>query len=168
MIAISFTLETTPPEDGQRASGVVVRASLTVDDREVSKLPIDLRALLASTERSGEYFIFTCGCGNSGCAGVDNGIIVVHSDYGLTDWFIPEPMQLRYGDEDVPVVFKRHYMGDTSDYRRLVLTPFLDLAARVGATGDNVTLPIHGMSYQEVIEQTSQISSKFAQPKPIV
>lgn len=41
-------------------------------------------ALLGSTHRSDEHWIFTCWCGEPGCARVDRGVIVAHSgDYTL-------------------------------------------------------------------------------------
>lgn len=57
------------------------------------KNPIDLRQLAKSCQLSGEFFIVTCGCGEPGCAGIEDGIRVSH----FTDricWIVPEPISV--------------------------------------------------------------------------
>jgi hypothetical protein len=41
-------------------------------------LGIDLVALARSVKQGGEFFIITCSCGDAGCAGIDEGIEVIH------------------------------------------------------------------------------------------
>lgn len=60
---------------------------------------VDIEALLESTRRSGEFYIFTCGCGEPACARIDHGIIVLH-DYNSLRWLIPEPFQRRFHGSD--------------------------------------------------------------------
>jgi hypothetical protein len=35
---------------------------------------VDIRRLAEALTREGEYFIFTCGCGDAGCAGIFEGV----------------------------------------------------------------------------------------------
>lgn len=51
---------------------------------------IDLNALMRSLFRPGEFFIFTCGCGNSGCANIWEGIFVRHEP-GVIRWRFRRP-----------------------------------------------------------------------------
>jgi hypothetical protein len=62
---------------------------------------LDIEALVESTHKSGEFYIFTCGCGVPDCAGVSHGVIVLHSRYYI-EWLIPEPLQEPYFDMDTP------------------------------------------------------------------
>lgn len=53
--------------------------------------PIDLIHLSKSCQLSGEFFIVTCGCGDAGCAGIDDGIRVTHFDDRII-WEVPDPI----------------------------------------------------------------------------
>ena len=67
-------------------------STLSVDDSDFSKgFTIDWETLAGSCWNSGEYFILTCSCGNSGCAGIERGIIVIHQKE-IVKWLVPEPM----------------------------------------------------------------------------
>lgn len=41
---------------------------------------VDLHQFNLSTEKSGEYFIITCWCGDPSCANIEHGIAVSHTD----------------------------------------------------------------------------------------
>lgn len=56
---------------------------------------IDMRHLVASMRGSGQYDIFTCSCGEPGCAGIWEGIVVLHWPNSIR-WLIP----LHYDDEE--------------------------------------------------------------------
>ncbi len=56
--------------------------------------PIDLIHLSKSCQLSGEFFIVTCGCGDAGCAGIDDGIRVTHLDDRIV-WEVPDPISNR-------------------------------------------------------------------------
>jgi hypothetical protein len=58
--------------------GEFVRLRLRIDGHEPYDGTICPYELLKSTARSDEYFIFTCSCGEPGCAGIFHGIIVVN------------------------------------------------------------------------------------------
>jgi hypothetical protein len=65
-----------------------VTAELAVDGRQLAAFdhgPLDLHQLWASCVRPGWYFIWTCDCGDPGCAGRFRGVRVSHRG-GLADW----------------------------------------------------------------------------------
>jgi len=66
-----------------RVNGVLYGESYTVDVRELVK----------SASVSGEFYIFTCGCGVPQCTGLDEGIVVIHYPQSLR-WLIPFPMEV--------------------------------------------------------------------------
>lgn len=88
-------LAPSPPESGGKRSskfglqfiaksvvdGKVQRARpiLLIDEEPIDEhLPIDLHALIKGLARSGRHYIYTCGCGDAGCAGVEEGVRVGH------------------------------------------------------------------------------------------
>lgn len=55
-------------------SPALLLAELRVDGELVGgKYVLDLRCLANALTRDGEHYIFTCGCGDSGCAGIHEG-----------------------------------------------------------------------------------------------
>ena len=56
---------------------------------------IDYRALVHSLTADGNFYIFTCGCGEAGCAGI-NEPIQIHRASGVVEWNIvlPPPKQM--------------------------------------------------------------------------
>jgi hypothetical protein len=67
---------------------IYINGKLLVDN-EVSGLAIDPIVLLKTIKEGGEYFIITCACGNSECAGINKGILVSHENNGVL-WKIEE------------------------------------------------------------------------------
>ncbi len=72
-------------EHYKNPESVILYPSLTIDGIECTKLAIDIVELAKSVHQNGQYYIFTCGCGDSGCAGINNGVTVV-TDGGYTVW----------------------------------------------------------------------------------
>jgi hypothetical protein len=69
--------------------------SLYVDDLFLNeKYAIGLMDLTKSAIVDGEYYILTCGCGDSGCAGLDEKFKVTHEN-GLIKWHITDPLPER-------------------------------------------------------------------------
>jgi len=50
-----------------------------------TKHPIDFFQLVESLKASGNYYIFTCGCGSAGCAGIEDGVEVEHHN-NIIEW----------------------------------------------------------------------------------
>ena len=51
---------------------------------------IDYKELVRSLTADGDYYIFTCGCGEAGCAGISEGIHIHHAA-GVVEWHVVEP-----------------------------------------------------------------------------
>ncbi len=56
-----------------------------------SKYAVSLRNLIDSLYLEGSYYIFTCSCGNSGCAGIDEGV-KVSFEKDLIHWQVRDPI----------------------------------------------------------------------------
>lgn len=54
------------------------------------RFAIDYHDLVKSATEPGEYFIFTCGCGEPGCTGIFQSVLIEH-EKGKIYWQIPEP-----------------------------------------------------------------------------
>lgn len=52
---------------------------------------VDIFEATASCRKEGEFFIFTCGCGVPGCAGIYQGVEVLHNDH-LIFWKVLNPL----------------------------------------------------------------------------
>lgn len=79
----------------------LITQAILINGKNVStKNPVDLRQLVKSCQLSGEFYIFTCGCGNAGCAGIEDGIRVNHLMESIT-WEVPDPIVAKLlTDED--------------------------------------------------------------------
>jgi hypothetical protein len=64
---------------------------------------VDLKALEKSASGSGEYWIFSCACGEPACAGIYNGVVVLHAAESVT-WLVPEPLREWLEDATAPDV----------------------------------------------------------------
>ena len=78
-----------------------------VDRRIVPTGVVDYRQLVRSLTEEGEFHLFTCGCGEAGCAGIHGGIEVRHRK-GRTSW--------RMNCEN-PL---REFLFDTAQYQQAV------------------------------------------------
>jgi hypothetical protein len=85
-------------------NGKVRRAQplLLIDGEPIEEqLPIDLWVLVKSVLRPGRHYIYTCSCGDPGCAGVEEGIRVGHR-LGRIIWEYRLPQSTdSYGDDPV-------------------------------------------------------------------
>ena len=73
-ITVTLSLDERHPEDGY------IDFNLTVDGQYLHEVGvyIDPAALVASATLSGEFFIYTCDCGNPACLGIDDGVMISH------------------------------------------------------------------------------------------
>ncbi len=55
-----------------------------------NEFAIDLSELARSVNQSGEFFVLTCSCGDPGCAGIQQGVHVSHTEtyvqWEISDW----------------------------------------------------------------------------------
>lgn len=85
--------------DGGAEREAMLIPDLRIDGRSMlMRCTLDLRELVESTKRGGEFWIFTCGCGEPGCAGIEAPVQVM---YGVecVIWQVPERGRNRTGDD---------------------------------------------------------------------
>ena len=95
---LRYAVEWFPGEAGEQPEPLLV-PDLRVDDHALLEgFTMDLRELVASTRRNGEFWIFTCGCGEPGCAGIEEPVRILHCPEEVV-WQIPRAIRGRF-DED--------------------------------------------------------------------
>lgn len=118
MNTIEITVTATPTTGADGQARTEIELLLTIDGKpcpEFDDLPIEPAALIASGHKVGEFFIATCGCGESQCAGVTNGVEVGHCGLGLV-WRVPIPYVKKQSNQSAAADFKEyHFHG--YDYR---------------------------------------------------
>jgi hypothetical protein len=155
-LQLNIALESATSDDEQNLTGFRVCPSILIEGESISSLPIDLGELVESIEMSGEYFIYTCGCGVAECAGVYEGIVVLHSPHGKVSWFVPVPMAQSFDDE-TKVVFHRYDLGETADYRNHVLAELRRVWEFAQASGTRLIAPIHGQDMGRVMAKVQRL-----------
>jgi hypothetical protein len=102
---------------------VITQAVLINGENLAPKNPIDLCELAKSCQLPGEFYIVTCGCGDAGCAGIEDGIWVSHLSDSIT-WEVPEPISAGgLSEED----YERYHNKRT--FRRFRFDPAAYLSA---------------------------------------
>jgi hypothetical protein len=82
-----------------------IRFELYVDGlRLLSDYCVSYEQLLESTEADGQYYIFTCQCGDPSCIGIIHGVTVSHTDT-ITSWHVTDSVKQTY-------VFDRYKLLD--------------------------------------------------------
>ncbi|MCJ2163148.1 MULTISPECIES: hypothetical protein [unclassified Pseudodesulfovibrio] len=111
-ISVTLSLDEKHPEDGY------IDFNLSVDGQYLHDVgvyvdPVDL---VTSATMSGEFFIYTCDCGNPACQGIDEGVMVSHSKDAVT-WRLRNPISWPSDEarppweHDAEFIFpKNHYL----------------------------------------------------------
>jgi hypothetical protein len=115
---------------------------------------LDIEALVESTHKSGEFYIFTCGCGVPDCAGVSHGVIVLHSRYYI-EWLIPEPLQEPYFDMDSVAERDGHF------YVILDESTMADMLDEGDAGGSDV---VKVLEFDTDADREAYLASRFRRP----
>jgi len=86
-ITVTLSLDEKHPEDAY------IDFNLTIDGEYPHDVGIyiDPASLVNSAAMSGEFFIFTCDCGNPACKGIDDGVQVTHSGDSVK-WRLRNPI----------------------------------------------------------------------------
>ncbi|SOB57655.1 conserved protein of unknown function [Pseudodesulfovibrio profundus] len=86
-ITATLSLDEKNPEDAY------IDINLSVDGQYLHEINvyIDPVALVTSSTMSGEFFIYTCDCGNPACQGIDEGVVVSHTDDTVI-WRLKNPI----------------------------------------------------------------------------
>ncbi|MBG0791699.1 MAG: hypothetical protein H0S80_14505 [Desulfovibrionaceae bacterium] len=86
-VTVTLSLDEKRPEDGY------IDFNLTVDGQYLHEIGvyIDPVDLIESASMSGEFFIYTCDCGNPACLGIDDGVMVSHTPETVV-WRLKNPI----------------------------------------------------------------------------
>ncbi|NDV17867.1 hypothetical protein GO013_00350 [Pseudodesulfovibrio sp. JC047] len=86
-ISVTLSLDEKHPEDGY------IDFNLSVDGQYLhdAGVYIDPVDLVSSATMAGEFFIYTCDCGNPACQGIDEGVMVSHTD-DVVIWKLKNPI----------------------------------------------------------------------------
>lgn len=108
-ITVTLSLDETQPDEAY------LDFILTVDRAYVHDMDahwVDPVDLVASANGSGEYYIFTCSCGDPGCVGIDEPVRVEHTADEVR-WVVRDPLAWPTGEElpewtrDIAFIFDR-------------------------------------------------------------
>ena len=86
-ISATLSLDEKHPEDA------FIDFNLSVDGQYLHDVNVyvDPVALVNSSAMSGEFFIYTCDCGNPACLGIDDGVMVSHTP-DTVKWRLSNPI----------------------------------------------------------------------------
>lgn len=86
-ISTTLSLDEKMPDDAY------IDFNLSVDGQYLheANVYIDPVALVTSASMSGEFYIYTCDCGNPACQGIDEGVVISHSENGVV-WRLKNPI----------------------------------------------------------------------------
>lgn len=132
-----------------------IAPSLWVNDECISEgVTVDLRELVASMEKSGQYDILTCSCGEPGCAGIWEGVVVIHWPEAIR-WLIPEPIvkPLEPDDEEEKRIFRfKERCFRKPDYCAAITSALAEAKSLILRDVDSAETVPHGFSVQELLD----------------
>ena len=133
-----------------------LKSGLEINGRPFhSEFVLDVSELAKSCQSSGEFFILTCSCGESGCAGIFDGIQIEH----LTDavvWRFNEPLS----DKDYPDLSDEEWEAlkqpiefrfDPEDYLSTIIAGIKEIKVLMVSSDQPVELPIYGFKLEQLL-----------------
>jgi hypothetical protein len=140
--------------EGESRDRYIVPSLWINSQRLGADVVVDLREVVATLRGPGEYFPLTCGCGEPGCAGIFQGIIVFHY-WDTVRWLIPEPIiGLPEPDEtegDRVLRFMERYF-QKADYRKAIVSGIEEGRKLVLQDAENAHIGPHGFSARDLLE----------------
>lgn len=152
VLQISVQIESAAEEPEYRLLVPEIRIN---GERVGEGFAIDMSALTASTQRSGEFYIFTCGCGDSGCAGIDDGVIVLYRCDTIS-WLIPDPLSTRLPQPSWirqrpsrASVYRKYWFSSRS-YRRKIAAALAEAKRLYRSETPSPELCPYGFKYEQL------------------
>lgn len=117
-------VEALPWQDDMPEPQGNIDVCVTFDGKVFDYHTVSLPDLIRSAIYPGEYEILTCTCGHGRCAGIYDGIVVLHSAWdGDVRWLVPHPISQRSSNFSANVTMYRTIaLGDLADYRATILS----------------------------------------------
>lgn len=129
---------------------------------------LDLTSLVKSCQWSGELYIFTCGCGEPGCAGIFQGIEVGHSHKEIT-WKCPNPISV---SEDTPDLWEHgvttfeHFAFEPEQYIDAIDSGIKQIKSLAISAPIPFEFPVHGVELEQVLAlETRPFSMRTMEPE---
>lgn len=147
----------------------LITQSILINGENISpKTPVDLKQLVKSSQLSGEFFIFTCGCGHAGCAGIEEGIKVNHLVDGIV-WEVPDPIvvpQLIDGISNHQTIQSkfRRYTFDPSAYLAAIENGLREAKRLLFGKKQPVEFSPYGFNPEDLIELDPRVFSERGAP----
>jgi len=131
-----------------------LKSSLEINGRPFhSEFVLDVSELAKSCQSSGEFFILTCSCGESGCAGIFDGIQIEHLTEAVV-WRFNESLKdnLDLSDEEWEALKQPIELRfDPDDYLSTIIAGIKEIKVLVVSSDQPVDLPIHGFTLEQLL-----------------
>lgn len=119
---------------------------------------VDPVALVTSATMSGEFFIYTCDCGNPACQGIDEGVVISHTEDSVI-WRLKNPIAWPPDEPRPDWAHDAEFRFSKENYLQQISTA-LDHAKRLvrgfkptGKLWVGPDLSIEGLMALEMVEQ---------------
>lgn len=115
--------------------------------------PLDLISLVKSCQWSGDLDIFTCGCGQPGCAGIFQGIEVGHSHKEIT-WKCPNPLSVSQDTPDLSehgVTTFEHFAFEPEQYIDAIDSGIKQIKSLAISAPIPCEFQVHGVELEQVL-----------------
>ena len=150
-IKIDYEISPTKGESLKR----YIRPSLWINNECLSReLTVDMREMIASLKGSGEYAILTCTCGEPGCAGVWENIIVIHWPTTIR-WLIPHQGPDRVilnGKENEGILLFKENLFQRTDYFYAVSAAIETAKIMISQNVEGIETVPYGLSVEELLK----------------
>ena len=142
------------------------KPQILVDDEPIpEKLPIDLRQLVQALTDSGAFYIFTCGCGDAMCVGVEDGVEVRQHDE-ITEWRYRLPQSTDgFGTDDIDPyeawVAGSEEIRNTFEKQQAIFAVLEALRVANISHGPKAEYPPYGFERQHISELLQTVDALF-------
>jgi len=130
-----------------------LKSSLEINERPFhTEFILDISELAKSCQSSGEFFIFTCGCGYPACAGIFDGFQIEHLTEAVV-WRFNEPLKddLALSDEEWEAMKQpMAFWFEPEDYLSTIIAAIKEMKVLVVSSDQLVELPIHDFTLEKL------------------
>lgn len=125
----------------------VVEIQLNINDIKIyPDIAVNLFALAKSCQIDGEFYFFTCECGEPGCAGIRDGVTVIHSSNKITWHLMNEGLN-------------QQFEFDPASYQNAVDQIILQQKALYKKHQYSIQLRIYGQRWEDLMVLDTQVFS---------
>lgn len=130
--------------------------------------PLELISLVKSCQWTGELDIFTCSCGQPGCAGIFQGIEVGHTRDAIT-WKCPKPLSINEDMEELwehGVTTFEHFTFEPDQYIDAIDSGLKHIKSLAVSAQRPFEFPVHGVEFEQIMTlETRPFSTHTIEPE---